>query len=365
MRELKGPTLVHVVTRKGKGYAPAEKDPIRYYAPVPSFNVATGVIAPRAGKLPSYSGIFTRTLMRMAEEDKRVVAVTAAMLEGTSLREFRERFPDRIFDVGIAEEHAVTFAAGLAAQGLRPFVDIYSTFMQRAYDQIMHDLCLQNLPVALALDRGGLVGEDGPTHHGVFDFAYLRHLPGMIVMAPSDENELMKMMTLALRLESPSSFRFPRGRVAGVATDAVLSPVPLGRGRLVREGSDLAIISIGTRLACALGVAERLEEELGLKACVADARFVKPLDRELIRSLAAKCGRVVTLEEHSRQGGFGSAVLECLADERVNVPVLTIGLPDSFIRHGSLSQLEELTGLSPARVFDSVRDFCTAGSRRT
>ncbi len=361
---LKGPTLVHVVTKKGKGYLPAEADPIKYYSPAPSFDVPTGRISPPENKAPTYSEIFSSTMIRMADEDKRVVAVTAAMLEGTRLMKFHAKYPDRIYDVGIAEEHAVTFAAGLAARGLRPFVAIYSTFLQRAYDQVMHDVCLQKLPVVFALDRAGLVGEDGPTHHGVFDFAYLRHLPGMTVMAPADENEMAKMLALALRLEGPSSVRYPRGWVAGAAMDTILSPVPVGRGRLVREGSDVAILSIGTQLAGAVEAAERLQAEAGISAAVADARFVKPLDTGLISGLAERCGRIVTVEEHALQGGFGSAVLEALAEAGVSAPVLNIGIPDSFVEHGSIAQLKDRIGLSPGRIFERVREFCRAGSRR-
>jgi 1-deoxy-D-xylulose-5-phosphate synthase len=353
---LKGPILLHAVTKKGKGFPPAEKDSITYYAP-PSFNIVTGEINAAPERLPSYSDVYTRTLIRLAELDRRVVAVTAAMLEGTKLKLFQEKFPNRIFDVGIAEEHAVTFAAGMATAGLRPFVAIYSTFMQRAYDQVMHDVCLQNLPVAIGMDRGGLVGDDGPTHHGVFDFAFLRHLPNIVVMAPSDENEMAKMMATALKLDQPSSVRFPRGEVAGVAVDTVLGPVPVGKGRLVRDGTDVALVSIGTMLPCAVAVAERLERETGVSAAVADARFVKPVDGDLIGSLAARCGRIVTLEEHARLGGFGGAVLETMAARGLMVPVLTVGLPDEFVEHGSLRQLKERHGLAPAGVFDQVRSF--------
>jgi 1-deoxy-D-xylulose-5-phosphate synthase len=362
-KELKGPTLIHVVTKKGKGFPPAEKDSIRYYAP-PTFNIVTGEIAPRPKKLPSYSEIYTRTLIRLAEQDQRVVAVTAAMLEGTLLKLFQERFPNRIFDVGIAEEHAVTFAAGMAAAGLRPFVAIYSTFMQRAYDQVMHDVCLQNLPVAIGMDRSGLVGDDGPTHHGVFDFAFLRHLPGMVVMAPADENELAKMMALGLKLDGPSSVRFPRGAVAGVAVDTVLAPLPLGKGRMMRDGADVVLASVGTMLPVALAVAERLEREIGVSAAVVDARFVKPLDSDLIVPLASRCGRIVTLEEHSRLGGFGSAVLEMLAERGVSVPALIVGLPDEFIEHGPIQQLKERHGLVPAPIFERIRSFMGVRARK-
>lgn len=356
VKKLKGPTLVHAVTRKGKGYAAAEADSVRYYAP-PAFDVASGKIHPSKAKLPTYSDIYTQMLLKLAREDKRVVAVTAAMLEGTKLKKFHDEFPDRIFDVGIAEEHAMTFAAGMAAAGHKPFVAMYSTFLQRAYDQVLHDVCLQNLPVVITIDRGGLVGEDGPTHHGVFDFAYLRHLPNMVVMAPADENEMTKMMVTALKLNQPCSLRYPRGEVVGVAVDTVPGPVPLGRGRLVREGADVALISVGTMLACAKEVADRLATECGIQAAVADARFVKPLDEELIAGLGTRCGRIVTLEEHVKMGGFGSAVLELLAARDVRCPVLNIALPDAFIEHGSLKQLKERYGLAPAPVYERICGF--------
>ena len=362
-RTLKGPTLVHVVTKKGKGYSHAEADPIAYYSPA-GFNVATGRLDPPASRVPTYSEVYTQTLMKLAEQDPRVVSVTAAMLEGTKLKYLQEKYPERSFDVGIAEEHAVTFAAARASRGLVPFVALYSTFLQRAYDQVMHDVCLQGLPVVLAMDRAGLVGDDGPTHHGVFDFAYLRHLPGLVVMAPSDENELAKMMALAAGLGKPSSIRFPRGAVTGTAMDTVLSPVPLGRGRLVREGGDLAIVSAGTMLGPALEAAERLKADSGIDAAVADARFVKPLDADLIAGLASRCGRIVTIEEHSRVGGFGGAVLELLAERGVTVPALVVALPDAFVEHGSIPWLKEKHGLSVPGILDRIRSFMAVPARR-
>ena len=362
-RKLKGPTLIHVVTKKGKGYPHAEADPIAYYSPA-GFDVASGRLDPPSSRVPTYSEVYTQTLIKLADQDPRVVSVTAAMLEGTKLKYLQEKYPERSFDVGIAEEHAVTFAAAMASRGLRPFVALYSTFLQRAYDQVMHDVCLQGLPVVLAMDRAGLVGDDGPTHHGVFDFAYLRHLPNLVVMAPSDENELAKMMALAAGLGKPSSIRFPRGPVTGTAMDTVLSPVPLGRGRLVREGGDLAIVAAGTMLAPALEVAERLQAESGIGAAVADARFVKPLDADLIAGLAARCGRIVTMEEHSRVGGFGSAVLELLAERGVMVPALVIALPDAFVEHGPIPWLKEKHGLSVPAILDRIRSFMDAPVRR-
>jgi 1-deoxy-D-xylulose-5-phosphate synthase len=355
-KALKGPVLVHVVTKKGKGYAPAEADPIRYYSPS-AFDVPTGTIHPRKNRLPSWSDAFTDTLIRLAEHDPRVVGVTAAMLEGTMLKRFQARFPARIHDVGIAEEHAVGFAAGLAATGLRPFVAIYSTFMQRSYDQIMHDVCLQNLPVVLVMDRAGLVGDDGPTHHGVFDYAFLRHLPNLVVMAPSDENELARMMATALELNRPSSIRFPRGEITGAPADPAPAAIPVGKGRMVREGRDAAILAIGTMVGPALEVAARLEAKSGLSVAVADMRFVKPLDDGLVAGLAKSCGRIVTMEEHVRMGGFGSAVLESLSAQGLQVPTLVCGLPDAFIEHGAGPLLKDRYGLAPDALEARVAGF--------
>jgi len=363
VKDLKGPTLVHVVTKKGRGYPAAEKDSVKYYAPS-GFEVETGVILPSKSKLPSYSDVFTDTLIRLADEDRRVVAVTPAMLEGTKLKRFQEKYPARIFDVGIAEEHAVTFAAGMAAVGLKPFVSMYSTFLQRAYDQVMHDVCLQNLPVVVTIDRAGLVGDDGPTHHGVFDFAFLRHLPNIVVMAPADENELARMMATALRLNQPCSIRYPRGEVTGCPRDTVLEPLAVGKGRLVRGGTGVALLSAGTMLGPALAVADRLQAELGVAAAVADARFVKPLDEDLILKLAATCSRLVVLEEHVKAGGFGSAVLELLAAREMLTPVLQIGLADAFVEHGAPAQLKERYGLAAGPVFDRVRAFLGEGASR-
>jgi len=359
IKAVRGPRIVHVVTKKGKGYAPAEADPVRYYSPGP-FDVPTGRIAPREAGPSSWSDQFTDALIRLAETDERVVAVTPAMLEGTMLKKFQERFPGRITDVGIAEEHAVGLAAGLAAAGLRPFVAMYSTFLQRSYDQVMHDVCLQGLPVAFVIDRAGLVGEDGPTHHGVFDFAYLRHLPNMTVMAPSDENELAKMLATSLTLKGPSSIRFPRGGGTGTAVEAHPEPLVPGKARTVRDGNGIALISIGTMLPVALEIADRLAAE-GVSAAVVDARFVKPLDEDMLAGLAARCGRLVTLEEHARLGGFGSAVLEALAAQGLATPVLQVALPDVFVEHGAIPKLKELYGLAAGPVFERVRAFIKGG----
>ncbi len=330
-RRVPGPVLVHAVTRKGKGYQPAEEQPEAFHGTGP-FDVATGRPILRAGP-PTYTEVFAAALVQQGERRPDLVAITAAMPEGTGLARFKERFPDRCFDVGIAEQHAVTFAAGLAASGLRPVAAIYSTFLQRAYDQVLHDVCLQRLPVVLVLDRAGLVGADGETHHGVFDLAYLRHIPHMVVMVPKDENELVHMLETALSLDGPAAIRYPRGAGEGVALDPVPVPLPVGRGEVLRQGSDVAIVAVGPIVYEALRASDLLSRR-GVQAAVVNARFVKPLDVELLASLAAETGAVVTVEEHAVQGGFGSAVLESLAGRGLaRAAVRLLGLPDEFIPH--------------------------------
>jgi 1-deoxy-D-xylulose-5-phosphate synthase len=279
------------------------------------------------------------------------------MSDGTGLEQFAAQYPDRFFDVGIAESHGVTFACGLAAEGMRPVAAIYSTFMQRAYDQVMHDLCLQNLPVTLALDRAGLVGEDGPTHHGVFDISYLRHLPNMVIMTPKDENELQHMLKTALEYDGPAALRYPRGTGLGVPMDQELKLLTIGKGEVLQDGDDVVIVAIGNMVRPAQEAGERLKAG-GISASVVNARFVKPLDEELILRLAKKAGRIVTVEEHALQGGFGSAVLECIEDNRLfAVKILRIGLPDRFIEHGPQAVLRQKYGLDTDGIFASVRDF--------
>ncbi len=342
VREYERPILVHVVTRKGKGYGPAEQNPSLFHGIGP-FDRATGEPR-RSGGPPTYTQVFGRTLVEMAEADDRLVAVTAAMCDGTGLVEFARRFPDRFYDVGIAEEHAVTFAAGLAAAGMRPVVAIYSTFMQRAYDQLVHDVCLPGLPVILALDRAGIVGEDGPTHQGLFDLSYLRPLPGMTVMAPRDENELRRMMATAMTLTSPVALRYPRGKGIGVPLPERVEPVEIGRAEVLREGGDMAILAIGSTVHPALAAAGSLAGR-GIQAAVIDARFVKPLDREAI-ALAAGTGRILTVEENVIEGGFGSAVLEALAESGDRgVTVRRLGIPGVFVEHGRPGTLRRRYGL--------------------
>jgi 1-deoxy-D-xylulose-5-phosphate synthase len=352
-QQVRGPVICHLVTVKGKGYRYTEDKPEASHSWSGPFDPATGKVFKQPGN-PSYTSVFSRTLIRLAESDPRIVAITAAMPEGTGLAAFGERFPDRCFDVGIAEQHGVTFAAGLAMSGLKPVAAIYSTFLQRAYDQIVHDVCHQNLHVVFALDRGGLVGADGATHQGVFDFAYLRHIPNMVVMAPKDENELQHMLKTALDHTGPVALRYPRGEGLGVAMDPEPRALPVGRAELVREGEDVAILSVGTMLGRALEAA-RLLEARGVSAAVVNARFVKPLDEALITALAARTGRVITLEEHAAAGGFGSAVLECLAAHGLSgVACKILGIPDQFVDHGSPAQQLDAFGLSPEAVADAA-----------
>jgi 1-deoxy-D-xylulose-5-phosphate synthase len=332
-----GPTLLHAVTTKGKGYHPAESDLATRGHGLSFFDVKTGQVTKKsAGK--AFTDVFAEAVCEQMQRDDRVVAITAAMLEGTGLIKAKKLFPERTYDVGIAEQHAVTFAAGLACEGLRPVVAIYSTFLQRAYDQIIHDVALQKLPVTFALDRGGLVGADGKTHQGAFDLSYLRCVPNMVVMAPSDENEMRHMLATALACDGPAALRFPRGSALGVPLDAEPSPLPLGKGRVLRDGgpaADVAILAAGTPAHAALAAAEQLARD-GISATVVDARFVKPLDEDLLAAVAAAAGRVVVVEEAAIAGGFGSAVLELLGrlDLLSRVRVRQLGLPDRFIAHG-------------------------------
>ena len=356
---LKGPILVHVITKKGKGYEPAEQNPVTLHAASP-FQVETGR-ARKTPRFPTYTGVFASTLTRLAKRDRQIMAITAAMPEGTGLSQFAKEFPDRCYDVGIAEPHAVTFAAGLAAAGLRPVVAIYSTFMQRAYDQIVHDVCIQNLPVVLCLDRAGLVGEDGHTHHGIFDIGFLRILPNLVIMAPKDENELQHMVYTASKHNGPVAIRYPRGEGLGVEMDARLLRLSIGKAELLKDGGDVAILALGHGVHPSLQVARELEKE-GIAAAVVNARFVKPLDRELILQLARRTRRLITVEEHVLQGGFGSAVLEILEEEGLsNVEVKRIGLPDQFIEHGAVRSLRERFGFTPETLLRDVHLFVQGG----
>jgi 1-deoxy-D-xylulose-5-phosphate synthase len=346
-----GPILVHVVTQKGKGYPPAEASSDKYHG-VSQFNVVTGAQTKVASKAPSYTRVFADSLIAEARKDEKIVAITAAMPDGTGLDRFAKEFPTRTFDVGIAEQHAVTFAAGLACEGMKPFAAIYSTFLQRAYDQVVHDVAIQQLPVRFALDRAGLVGADGPTHAGSFDLAYLGCLPGFVVMAAADEEELRHMVATQVTIDDrPSAVRYPRGEGSGVELPAEGSLLPIGKGRILREGTSIAIVSLGARLAEALKAADQLAA-FGLSTTVADARFMKPLDRDLILDLAREHEVLITVEEGAI-GGFGSHVLHALAEAELldgGLRVRTMVLPDVFIDHGHPHQMYELAGLNASSI---------------
>jgi 1-deoxy-D-xylulose-5-phosphate synthase len=353
LQKLRGPQFLHVVTRKGKGYAPAEADPIKWHGPGP-FDPASGMIFKEVSAGPSYSQIFGKWLCDMAERDPSIVGITPAMREGSGLVEFSKRFPDRYHDVAIAEQHAVTFAAGLATEGLKPVVAIYSTFLQRAYDQLVHDVALQNLPVIFAVDRAGFVGSDGATHQGSYDLTFLRCIPNMVIMAPADENECRQMLYTATTLSSPSAVRYPRGTGPGVAIEAEMTAIPVGRAQTRREGrSGLAILVFGTLLESARKIAERLD------ATLVNMRFVKPLDEKLVLALAARHRAIVTIEENAVMGGAGSGVGELLASHGVQLPLLHIGIPDRFIEHGSRETCLAAAGLDLAGLIASVDHWWT------
>ncbi len=357
--KLKGPVLLHVITKKGLGYEPAEKNPVWFHA-CPAFVRETGTVAKKPSR-PSYTTIAMDALVKLARQDKHIVAITAAMGEGTGLTAFEKEFPDRLYDVGIAEQHAVTFAAGLATQGLRPVVTMYSTFLQRAYDQVVHDVATQHLPVTFCIDRGGLVAEDGTTHHGAFDFAYLRHVPNMVVMAPKDENELQHMMKTCLTYDGPVSVRYARGVSLGIQMDPEPVALPVGKGEILREGTDVAIVAIGVTVWQAVQAADRLAME-GISAAVVNARFVKPLDADLIAKVAKQVRFLVTVEEGSKMGGFGSAVLEALSEAGItHLPTKLIGLPDWYIEQGPQDLLREKYGLTAEGIYQSVKDLLGKG----
>ncbi len=361
IKQLDGPQFLHVVTKKGQGYKLAEDDPINYHGP-PKFDPKIGLVkaasAPDVKPKPTYTQIFGEWICDMARADKRLVGITPAMREGSGLVKFSQEFPDRYFDTAIAEQHAVTFAAGLAADGLRPVLAIYSTFLQRGYDQLIHDVAIQNLPVVFALDRGGLVGADGPTHHGAFDLSFLRCIPNMVVMAPADENECRQMLTTGMKLDQPSAIRYPRGAGSGAAIDKALTTVPLGKGVMLREAKGVAmgqskqrvaILAFGSMVKPACDAAEELN------ASVANMRFVKPIDEELIFKLATTHDVIVTIEENVVMGGAGSAVAESLSAQCLTLPVLHLGLPDQFVEHGDPATLLADCGLNRDGILQSIR----------
>ncbi len=358
---LTGPQFLHVVTRKGQGYKRAEEDPITYHGPG-KFDPGVGIVKAKppvdARPRPTYTQTFGEWLCDMARLDARLIGITPAMREGSGLVKFSQEFPDRYFDVGIAEQHAVTFAAGLAVAGMKPVVAIYSTFLQRAYDQLIHDVALQNLPVVFALDRGGLVGADGPTHHGAFDLSYLRCIPNLTVMAPADENECRQMLYTAFTIEGPSAVRYPRGAGPGAEVQSQMTVLPIGRGEVRREGKRVAILAFGSMLKPALEAAAELN------ATVANMRFVKPLDSELVFRLATTHELIVTVEENAVAGGAGSAVAEALAADGIAIPVLHLGLPDHFVEHGDPQQLLIDCGLDGEGIARTVRERLALAGRR-
>jgi 1-deoxy-D-xylulose-5-phosphate synthase len=339
--------FVHVITQKGKGYALTENDGEKGHAvSAPAAPVAAGAPPPA----PKYQDVFAKTLIELAADDDRILAITAAMPTGTSLNKFAAVYPERFFDVGIAEQHAVTFAAGLATQGMRPVAAIYSTFLQRAYDQIIHDVALQKLPVIFCLDRAGFAGDDGRTHHGIYDLSYLRCIPGMTIMAPKDENELRHMMKTAFAIEGgPIAIRYPRGAGVGVPMDEPMHVLPVGRAETLREGDDVAILAAGTMVLPAERAGDLLAAE-GVNATVVNMRFVKPLDEELVLDVARRCGAIVTAEENVAPGGFGAAVLELLARHDITIPVKTLAIPDRIFEQASQGRLREMAGLTPGNI---------------
>ena len=354
IKKLKGPILVHVVTKKGKGYEPAEKDPARFHG-ISKFDVASGK-ALGNGK-PTYTDVFGKTLIRLAEKDERIVAVTAAMCLGTGLEEFSERFPTRFYDIGIAEAHGITFAAALALGGFRPFVAMYSTFLQRGFDQIIEDVCLQELPVVFAIDRAGVVGQDGATHHGTFDMSYLRHIPNMVVASPKDENELSRLLYSALIYGRTMAIRYPRGEALGVPLDEELSEIPLGAWEVLKDGTDVCLIGCGPVVHSCLIAAQELEKEQGLHCAVINGRFAKPMDRETLIDMAGRVRRILTFEENAAIGGFGSGVMEILSEEGIVMPVRRVGLPDRFLPHSPQKHLRHEAGLDVAGIKRTVKHW--------
>jgi 1-deoxy-D-xylulose-5-phosphate synthase len=364
VKKVDGPTLVHVLTTKGKGYAPAENDPVKYHAVTP-FHVLTGKAKKEKGPIPTYTDVFAKSLIAMAKENPRVVGITAAMGSGTGIDKLSREIPGRSYDVGIAEQHAVTFAAGMATEGFIPVVAIYSTFLQRGYDQILHDVCLQNLHVVFALDRGGLVGADGPTHHGVFDFSYMRPIPNMVIMAPKDENELQHMLKTAIEHPGPISLRYPRGEGWGIPMDAQLRALEIGKGELLRDGCDVLIAAIGQTVVPAMRAAQDLAL-LGIDAAVVNARFLKPLDRELLRPLVSRIANLISVEDHAVAGGFGSALLEFLADEGISdIRVKRLGVPDRFIPHGTQEELRKVCGFDKDAITQATLQMVRRGKKRS
>lgn len=352
---IEGPVLIHVHTKKGKGYEPAENSPSKFHGVSP-FKVENGE-SKKERKNPTYSHVFGQTLVKIANNDEKVTGITAAMPEGTGLSLFRDKIPERFFDVGIAEQHAVTLGTGMARAGMKPVVAIYSTFLQRGYDQVIHDVCIQNLPVTFAIDRAGIVGSDGETHQGVFDFSYLRPIPNLVLMAPKDENELQHMLYTAINHNGPAAVRYPRGEGIGVKLDNEFKEISIGKAEVLKEGKDLLIIAIGSRVYPALEAAKQLESQ-GIEAEVINARFIKPLDRELLSARINKYKRVLTVEEQALAGGFGSAILELINDMGLeDITIKRLGLPDEFIPHGSQEKMRSLYKIDKEGIIRAALDL--------
>jgi 1-deoxy-D-xylulose-5-phosphate synthase len=365
VKDLSGPILIHTITKKGKGYTPAEVDGQNLHGVTP-FDKITGVAVKKQGGPPAFTTIFGETVVELCKQNPKVVGITAAMPDGTGLNILQKEMPDRFFDVGIAEQHAVTFAAGMATEGYKPIAAIYSTFLQRAFDQIVHDVALQKLPVIFAMDRAGLVGADGPTHHGTFDLSYLRFIPGMVIMAPKDEAELRNMLYTATEYDKgPVALRYPRGNAIGVPLKEGFEKVPIGKGEIVREGNDVAILAVGNMVMHSLKAAELLQQN-GIQAEVVNARFVRPLDEDLLLDIAERHTNIVTVEDNSVIGGFGSGIAEFFAAHGINNVNLKIhGLPDSFVEHGKPNELYELVGIDPAGIARVVSELVTGDKAAT
>ncbi len=363
LKKLDEPVLLHVKTKKGRDYIPAEKNPV-YFHGCSCFDIETGRCLDQKSTIPSYTEVFGNTLVELAEDNPNIVAITAAMPEGTGLKKFSETYPERFFDVGIAEQHAVTFAAGLATEGIKPVVVLYSTFLQRAYDQVLHDVCLENLPVVFAIDRGGIVGEDGPTHQGVFDLSYLRSLPNMVVMAPKDENELRQMLKSAIGHDGPVAIRYPRGTAVGVELEAQIQTLPIGKAEVLQQGADVLVLAVGRSVQEALRACKMLQKE-GIEATVVNCRYIKPLDAELLATLTRDIPRIVTVEENVRQGGFGSAVWECLNDQGLNgLSIERVGIQDTFVEHGSPRILRSKYGVDAAAIVKAAKRLCDVANNK-
>jgi 1-deoxy-D-xylulose-5-phosphate synthase len=359
---MEGPLLVHVLTTKGKGYEPAEKDP-SYYHGVGEFEVETGRKAGKPKSAPSYTNVFGQTLVELAQKNDSIFAITAAMPEGTGLKPFEEAMPERFMDVGIAEQHAVTCAAGMATQGIIPVVAIYSTFLQRAYDQVIHDVCLQNLHVVFALDRGGIVGQDGVTHQGQFDLSYLRIIPHLVVMAPKDENELRHMIVTAINHDGPIALRYPRGQGVGVPLEEPITPISIGEAEQLSEGGDLTVIAIGNMVWPAVRAAEQARAQ-GVNVSVINLRFIKPLDARLLERVLSSSEKILTVEENVLQGGMGSAILEFMESAQITgKSIRRLGIPDEFVEHGAQSILRNKYGLDEEAIYKEILEMTGGGHR--